>query len=86
MPTAYFLAFRLGFGVEGLLAGLGVGAFTQASCFWYYTSRVDWRVEAQKTVSRLAELGAPEKAGDPEGVGQPEEVWASEKAGEADEI
>ena len=42
LPVALLLAFKLGFGVEGLLCGLAVGVTLQAAAYLVLLQRADW--------------------------------------------
>ncbi|KAG2453546.1 hypothetical protein HYH02_001765 [Chlamydomonas schloesseri] len=54
IPTALLLAFRLGWGVEGMYTGMLLGPAIQAVSYVYIISRLDWGAEARAVAARAA--------------------------------
>eukprot|EP00198_Chlamydomonas_reinhardtii_P007691 XP_001697028.1 predicted protein [Chlamydomonas reinhardtii] len=54
IPTALLLAFRLGWGVEGMYTGMLLGPAIQAVSYVYIIARLDWTAEARAVAARAA--------------------------------
>ncbi|KAG2439264.1 hypothetical protein HXX76_004625 [Chlamydomonas incerta] len=54
IPTALLLAFRLGWGVEGMYMGMLLGPAIQAVSYVYIIARLDWKAEARAVARRAA--------------------------------